>query len=63
LSPPLDAEAIARNIASLLGDEELRQSMGRKGREKAERLYDWEGISLQYEGVLRDVVQKHRTRG
>jgi len=63
LSPPLDAEAIARNIASLLSDEELRQSMGRKGREKAERLYDWEGISLQYESVLRDVVQKHRTRG
>jgi glycosyltransferase involved in cell wall biosynthesis len=62
LSPPLDAEAVARNIALLLNDEELRQRMGRQALERAKRLYDWEIVSLQYEDVMRDVIQNHRSR-
>lgn len=62
LSPPLDAEAMAQNIALLLDDEELRQRMGQQARERAKRLYDWERVSLQYEGVLHDVIQNHRSR-
>ena len=63
LSPPLNAEAMAQNIALLLDDEVLRQGMGQQARERAKRLYDWERVARQYESVLQDVIQNHRSRG
>ena len=60
LSPSLDAEALARNIALLLNDEDLRRKMGQQARQRAERWYDWERVALQYESVLHDVIQNHQ---
>jgi glycosyltransferase involved in cell wall biosynthesis len=57
LSQPLDVESLASNIALLLKDEDLRHEMGRKARERVARFYDWENIALQYECVLKDVLQ------
>jgi glycosyltransferase involved in cell wall biosynthesis len=62
LSPPLDAEAVARNIALLLNNEELRKKMGQQARERAKRLYDWERVAVHYESVLYDVMQNHQSR-
>jgi colanic acid/amylovoran biosynthesis glycosyltransferase len=56
LSPQLDAEAMARNIARLLGDEELRTRMGKTARRIAEQQYDWDHVALQYESVLVSVA-------
>jgi glycosyltransferase involved in cell wall biosynthesis len=63
LSPPLDAEAMAQNVATLLNNKELRQRMGQQARERAVRLYDWERVALRYESVLQDVVQTYGSHG
>jgi len=42
--PPGDAETLAEKINILLDDPSLREKMGRAGRERAERLFDWERI-------------------
>lgn len=57
LSPPLDAQALAQNIARLLTDEALRSTMGIQARRKAERLYDWEQVAKQYEAVLQQAAE------
>jgi glycosyltransferase involved in cell wall biosynthesis len=42
LTPPRDAEAIAGAIAQLMGDAELRRTMGAAGRAFVERHYRWQ---------------------
>ncbi|MBI2984451.1 MAG: glycosyltransferase [Candidatus Kerfeldbacteria bacterium] len=42
LIPPGDAEALAKNILRLVGDEALRRNMGRAGREFVFERYRWD---------------------
>lgn len=48
LVPVRDSEALARGIATLLGDSALRERMGRAGREKAVREFDVRHVVQQY---------------
>jgi phosphatidyl-myo-inositol alpha-mannosyltransferase len=55
LTPPDDPAAFARGILTLLGDEEMRRTMGASGRRKALR-FSWDAvvreISAYYEEIL-----------
>jgi glycosyltransferase involved in cell wall biosynthesis len=42
--PPGDTYALSEKINILLDDPSLREKMGRAGRERAERLFDWDRI-------------------
>ena len=42
--PPDDADTLSEKINILLDDPSLREKMGRAGRERAERLFDWDRI-------------------
>lgn len=44
LFPPGDAQALARALRRLMDDAGLRERMGRAGRERAERVYDWDAV-------------------
>lgn len=54
LVPILDHEAMAEAVSGLLGDPDRRAAMGRAGRYKARRLYDWDVIAEQYERAFAD---------
>ncbi len=40
-----NSQALAEAIIQLLGDDDLRTNMGKKGRKRARELYDWRSIS------------------
>lgn len=61
LSPPLDADAMAANIATLLDDRALRIHMGQAARTRAVQLYDWDRVACLYEKVLCEAVREGRT--
>ncbi len=42
--PPGDSNALAEKLNILLDDSSLREKMGRAGRERVERLFDWDRI-------------------
>jgi glycosyltransferase involved in cell wall biosynthesis len=48
LLPPDDAGALAAAVARLAGDAPTRQSFGRAGRERVERLYSWGSAARAY---------------
>jgi glycosyltransferase involved in cell wall biosynthesis len=56
--PRADSAALAGAIGSLLEDAALRRRMGRAGRERALRLFDWDRTAEQLEQVYRDVGAK-----
>jgi len=60
LFPVGDARALAASLRRMLGDRRLREEMGRRGREKAERLYEREGHYAQIERIYRDVIAAKR---
>jgi glycosyltransferase involved in cell wall biosynthesis len=47
-----DYEAFAKAASELLNDERRRKKMGRKGKEKVDKLFLWDKVALQYENVL-----------
>jgi glycosyltransferase involved in cell wall biosynthesis len=53
--PRGDSAALAAAIGSLLEDPELRRRMGRAGRERALRLFDWDRTAEQFERVYSEV--------
>jgi glycosyltransferase involved in cell wall biosynthesis len=53
--PRGDSNALATAIGSLLADPERRRSMGRAGRERALRLFDWDRTAEQFERIYRDL--------
>lgn len=61
LVPPKDPNALADAIIYLLGNEELRRKMGKRGKEMV-RAYIWEKIAEKtekvYEAVLKNANQK-----
>ncbi|MEK6590214.1 MAG: glycosyltransferase family 4 protein [Nitrospinota bacterium] len=46
--PPGNADVLAEKLNILLDNSSLRESMGRAGRERAERLFDWDRIVDMY---------------
>lgn len=54
LVPPTDAEALAGAIVRLLEDPELRDRMGRRGRERV-RAFAWERVAERFESVVAGV--------
>jgi glycosyltransferase involved in cell wall biosynthesis len=48
LVKPGDADELAKKINILLDNPKLRDSMGKNGRERAERFYDWNTIIKKY---------------
>ena len=47
LVPPDDPAALAGAMATLAGDQELRWWLGRNGRARAERMFNWDSIACQ----------------
>lgn len=54
--PSGDSDALVRVVLDLAGDTELREEMGRRGREAVDRAYHWEatseGLVACYRGLL-----------
>ncbi len=55
LSPPEDADALARGLRELLGDARLRRRMGRAARILAETEYSWKSVAERYLALCRDM--------
>jgi glycosyltransferase involved in cell wall biosynthesis len=51
--PRGDAEALARALATLLADAELRRRMGREGRRRALARFDWDQCAERLESLFR----------
>ncbi|KUG52970.1 hypothetical protein AVL61_12165 [Kocuria rosea subsp. polaris] len=58
--PPRDVPATAAALGTLLGDPELAARMGRAGRERVERLFDWRRVAQETERSYARVVARHR---
>jgi glycosyltransferase involved in cell wall biosynthesis len=58
LVPPDDAEALYRSLARLVSDKELRESMGRRGREWVEREADSRECMRKLESFYSNIVHK-----
>jgi glycosyltransferase involved in cell wall biosynthesis len=56
LVPMGDGAALAASLRRMLRDRAARVEMGRRGREKAERLYDREGHYRRIMGIYREVL-------
>ena len=56
LVPPADEVALAAAIKRLLGDEELRLRMGKSGRERVKRLFNWESTAKRVVEVYQEVI-------
>ena len=57
-----DVEDFAGGLALLLDDPALRASMGRRGREVAEREYSLELQAQRFLGVYRQAIERHHAR-
>jgi glycosyltransferase involved in cell wall biosynthesis len=54
--PRGDAEALAAAIGDLLADDGLRARMGKAGRERALRLFDWDRSAERFEALFERVI-------
>ena len=57
LVPPMDSEALADAILKLAENKKLREEMGKKGREKAIKKYDWSGITEKYLDIYKKLAR------
>ena len=55
---PLDPEAIKESIQKIWNSPEMAKQMGRKGRERVERLFSWEKVSKDIEKIFYEVTSK-----
>ena len=60
--PRGDAEALAGAIDGLLADDALRDRMGKAGRERALRLFDWDHSAGRFETLFRRLVAERGKR-
>jgi D-inositol-3-phosphate glycosyltransferase len=58
--PPRDPPALAAAMRELLSDDERRAQLGREGRRRALRLYDYERVSAATREVYADVLRARR---
>ena len=60
LVPPMDPEALAAAILTLLADPDLRERMGKAGRERVQRLFTWEKAAKEHTNYFLEVINDHR---
>jgi len=60
LFPMGDVDTLAASLRRMLGDRRMREEMGRRGREKAERLYEREAHYARIEKIYREVTTEKR---
>jgi L-malate glycosyltransferase len=53
--PRGNSDALAQAIGDLLADPQRRSAMGRAGRARALRLFDWDRTAQQFEELYREV--------
>lgn len=58
--PPKNAEATANALERLISDEGLRLQLGKNGRSKVERLYDWHNNTLQMIQLYQDTINSKK---
>jgi glycosyltransferase involved in cell wall biosynthesis len=58
IAPRGDSRALADAMATLLADSSLRAQMGRAGRERALRLFDWDRTAEQFEQIYAMVMAR-----
>jgi len=56
LVPPADPEALAATLSRLLSDKELRERMGRAGRERVEREFNWRRAAQETVRVYQELL-------
>jgi glycosyltransferase involved in cell wall biosynthesis len=56
--PRGDSRALADAMAALLADPLRRAQMGRAGRERALRLFDWDRTAAQFEQIYAKVMAR-----
>ena len=54
--PQKDAHLLAEKISLLIGDHNLRRSLGKQGRRDVLERFDWEIITLQYQKLIRSMI-------
>ena len=57
--PPRDVEATANAIERLVLNKELRLQMGKAGRERVKRLYNWDDNVKQMINIYKEILEKH----
>ncbi len=62
LARPYDTEDLARGIAMLLDDTELRQRMGEAGRKKIDREFSMPVVARQYIALYEDILATQNTK-
>ncbi len=63
LVPPMNPDALASAIKTILNDSELRQRLGTGGRKRVERLFTWEKAAKEHINYFREVINDyHRTQ-
>ena len=60
--PPRDPAALATALGALLADPERRRELGRAGRERARRLYDFDRIAAMTHDVYAELAGARRRR-
>lgn len=55
--PPRDSEALADAILRLADSEKIRAEMGKAGREKAVKEYDWNKIVNRYQDIYEELIK------
>jgi D-inositol-3-phosphate glycosyltransferase len=60
--PPRDPAALAAALRDLLADPARREQLGREGRRRARRLYDFDRIAASTRDVYDELVPQHARR-
>ena len=55
---PLDPEALAKALQKIWDGPEMAKEMGKRGRERVEKLFSWEKVSKDIEKVFTDILAK-----
>lgn len=63
LADSKDLTTLVRHCRTLLDDNELRVTMGGRGRRRALRHYDWERITERLLKIYAEVIDEHKSRG
>ena len=56
LVEPLNSQALARGVITLIKDEELRRKLAQRAREKAVEIYNWDKITQRYETIFAKLI-------
>jgi glycosyltransferase involved in cell wall biosynthesis len=57
--PPMDPEALAEAIRTLLSNPDLRERMGNKGRERVQRLFTWQKAAKEHTEYFLEVINEY----